>query len=82
MRAVVVQATTLKSRVLTYWPINSFLLMSSSIKISTKGSTTPFTTQVTAEGPHSLVMTATDIAGNVGTGTTLSWTMDFTAPIW
>src|SRR5215472_4956344 len=41
---VVVHATQLNSRRFTYSPISSCLLISSSIKIRTKGSTIPFTT--------------------------------------
>lgn len=43
--------------------------------------TTPFTAAIADAGAHSLVITPTDIAGNVGTGTTLNWEMDFTKPI-
>lgn len=42
--------------------------------------TSPFTTTVTVEGPHSLVLSATDVAGNVSAPVTVNWTMDFTAP--
>jgi len=44
IRTAVVHATVLNSLVFTYPPISSFLLIRSSMKISTKGSTTPFKT--------------------------------------
>src|SRR5579864_4576547 len=41
---VVSHATALNKRVFTYSPMSSFLLIRSSMKISTKGNTTPLTT--------------------------------------
>src|SRR5208283_5083468 len=41
---VVAHATALNKCEFTYSPINSFLLISSSMKINTNGSTTPFST--------------------------------------
>ncbi|MBI3555227.1 MAG: hypothetical protein HY074_03050, partial [Deltaproteobacteria bacterium] len=40
----------------------------------------PFTAAVTTEGAHTIVVNATDLAGNVALPLTLNWTMDFTAP--
>ncbi len=41
----------------------------------------PFTTAISASGPHTLVLVAADLAGNISAPVTLNWQMDFTAPI-
>jgi hypothetical protein len=41
----------------------------------------PFTTEVLTEGAHILTIFASDTAGNAANPVTLSWTMDFTAPV-
>lgn len=41
----------------------------------------PFTSPVTVQGAHSLVISALDVAGNVSLDSVINWNMDFTAPI-
>lgn len=42
--------------------------------------TSPFTALVDSEGPHSLIVSAADLAGNSSSVHTINWTMDFTPP--
>jgi len=42
--------------------------------------TSPFVATVDTEGPHSLIVSASDLAGNVSQSQTINWMMDFTPP--
>jgi hypothetical protein len=43
--------------------------------------TSPFTALIATEGPHSVTVAATDVAGNNANPLLINWTMDFTKPI-